>query len=52
MEINEDKPKKKNATSVFTCKSKFKYKGKQYFKGSKIKLTKQQITAAKQNNII
>ena len=43
---------KKERKKTYITASKFKYKGEEYVKGSKIKLSKKQSEVAKKNNMI
>lgn len=48
----ENKSKKEPLKKTYPCAKKFKYKGKEYFKGDKIKFTQKQAETARKNNLI
>ena len=48
----ENKDKKQSYKNSYSCAKKFKYNGKEYTKGDKIKFTKKQAETAKKNNLI
>lgn len=52
MEITENKGKKEPLKKSYHCAMKFRYKGKDYAKGDKIKFTKKQADTARKNNLI
>ena len=52
MEITENKGKKEPLKKSYPCATKFKYNGKEYAKGDKIKFTKKQAETARKNNFI
>lgn len=51
MDLEKKTEKKEPLTSCVVVRN-FKYNGKQYVKGDKIKLSKKQLEIAKKNNMI